>query len=270
MGYLPPRRAKVNPYPGGLPIAEHLGEGLSVIFPAYGEEENVGFMVDSIMEVLRCLGVPGEVIVVDDGSTDGTASVTREICRRDPRVKLVSHPSNLGIGRAVWSGIGASTMPWIFYTDCDGQFDLRELSVLWDLRHGADVVSGFRRGRQDPLMRLLYSFAYNSLAYLLFWGGFRDVDASFKLFRRDIFSRFDVRSNSSVADLELLLLPRMLGMRVVQVPVSHYPRRAGTVSCESFRRGLIAWVRIGPVLEMFVQLLRLRARVWRGDVRKED
>jgi len=261
---------KVNLQPGGLPIAEHLGEGLSVIFPAYDEEENVSFMVDTVMEVLRGLGVPGEVIVVDDGSSDDTAAVTREICGRDPRVKLVSHSSNLGIGRAVWSGIRASTMPWIFYTDCDGQFDLRELSMLWDLRHGADVVSGFRRNRQDPLMRLLYSFAYNSLAYLLFWGGFRDVDASFKLFRRDIFGSFDVRSNSSVADLELLLLPRKLGMRVVQVPVSHFPRRAGTVSCESFRNGLFAWVRIGPIVEMFVQLLKLRARVWRGDVRKKD
>jgi glycosyltransferase involved in cell wall biosynthesis len=241
-----------------------------VIFPAFNEVENVRYMVESVMCVLQRLGIPGEVIVVDDGSSDGTAAAAMEMAGADPRVRVVGHEVNMGIGRAVWSGIRAATMPWVFYTDCDGQFDLGELQLLWELRSGADVISGFRRNRQDPLMRLLYSFAYNSLAYLLFWGGFRDVDASFKLFRREIFSRFDVRSNSSVADLELLLLPRKLGMRVLQVPVSHYPRRAGTVSCESFRNGIFAWVRIGPIFEMFVQLLKLRARVWRGDVRKKD
>ncbi len=260
----------INDIPGVRPIADKQSEGLSVIFPAFNEEENVRYMVESIMEVLRNLDIPGEVIVVDDGSSDGTAAIATEMAGTDGRVRVVSHPVNMGIGRAVWSGISTASMPWVFYTDCDGQFDLEELSILWEMRNRAEVISGFRRKRRDPLMRLLYSFAYNSLAYLLFWGGFRDVDASFKLFRRDIFSRFDVRSNSSVADLELLLFPRKLGMRVLQVPVSHYPRRAGTVSCESFRNGIFAWVRIGPVVEMFVQLLRLRARVWRGDVRKED
>lgn len=241
-----------------------------MIFPAFNEEENVRYMVESVIGVLQRLDIPGEVIVVDDGSSDNTAAAAAEMARTDPRVKVISHDRNMGIGRAVWNGIRGSSMPWVFYTDCDGQFDLEEIEVLWRMRMDADVVSGFRRRRQDPLMRLLYSFAYNTLAYLLFWGGFRDVDSSFKLFRRDIFEQFDVRSNSSVADLELLLFPRKLGMKVVQVPVSHYPRRAGTVSCESFRNGIFAWVRIGPVMEMFLQLLRLRARVWRGDVRKED
>lgn len=227
-------------------------------------------MVGSIMNVLDGMGVSGEVIVVDDGSTDDTAGVTEELCSKDDRVRLVSHPVNMGIGRAVWSGIRAASMPWIFYTDCDGQFDLEELGYLWEMRGDADIISGFRRWRRDPLMRLMYSFAYNTLTYLLFWGGFKDVDASFKLFRKEIFRRFDVRSTSSVADLELLILPRKLGMRVLQVPVSHYPRRAGTVSCESFRSGFFAWVRIGPIVEMFVQLLALRKRLWRGDVRQED
>jgi len=230
----------------------------------------VVFMVESIMETLAGMGITGEVIVVDDGSTDGTAEVAEEIAAGNPSVKLVRHPVNMGIGRAVRSGIENATMPWIFYTDCDGQFDLGELELLWNLRNDADVISGFRRHRRDPLMRLLYSFAYNTLAYVFFWGGFKDVDASFKLFRRDILGDFEIRSNSSVADLELLLFPKRLGYRVIQVPVSHYPRRAGTVSCESYRNGIFAWVRIGPVVEMFVQLLRLRARVWRGDVVAKD
>jgi glycosyltransferase involved in cell wall biosynthesis len=226
-------------------------------------------MVESMLEVLGRMGIDGEIVVVDDGSSDGTAGEAQKLVDEYEEVVLVSHPSNMGIGRAVWNGIRKARMPWIFYTDCDGQFDLSELQLLWESRHDASMISGFRRRRQDPLMRLLYSFAYNSLTYLLFWGGFKDVDASFKLFRRDIFQRFDVRSTSSVADLELLMFPKMLGMRVIQVPVSHYPRRAGSVSCESFRNGILAWVRIGPIMEMFVQLIELRLRVWRGDALEE-
>ena len=222
-------------------------------------------MVDSAIEALHGLAEEWEIIIVDDGSTDGTAAAARTISKTDERVRLVSHSANIGIGRAVWTGIQSSRMNWIFYTDCDGQFDLGELETLWNQRHLADVISGYRRNRQDPLMRLMYSFAYNTLTYLFFWKGFKDVDSSFKLFRKEIFRRFDVRSTSSVADLELLLIPRLLGYRIRQMPVSHYPRRAGTVSCESYRKGVFAWVRLGPIFEMFRQLMDLRLRIWRGD-----
>lgn len=223
-------------------------------------------MVETAIEVLSGLGVEWEIIVIDDGSSDRTALIAEELTRIHQGVKLVRHTENRGIGSAVRTGISSSSKTWIFYTDCDGQFDLGELEKLWLVRENSDVVSGFRRRRKDPLMRLIYSFAYNTLAYIFFFGGFKDVDASFKLFRREIFDRISLRSSSSVADLELLLLPRMCGYRVRQLPVSHFPRRAGIVSCESYRKGIFAWVRIAPIMEMFLQLVQLRLRVWRGDV----
>ncbi|RKZ05094.1 hypothetical protein DRQ25_16685, partial [Candidatus Fermentibacteria bacterium] len=195
-----------------------------------------------------------------------TANITMELSELHKGVILVSHDTNKGIGTAVRTGISSSSMKWIFYTDCDGQFDLHELEMLWNLRNKADVISGFRRKRQDPLMRLMYSFAYNTLTYIFFFGGFKDVDASFKLFRREIFEKIKLRSSSSVADLEILLLPSRCGYRIRQLPVSHFPRRAGSVSCESYRKGIFAWVRIAPIMEMFFQLVQLRLRLWRGDV----
>ena len=235
------------------------------MFPAFNEEENVEYMVRSAIEAISPLTGHWEVIVVDDGSSDGTAKEAENLSREIPGVKLVSLPRNMGIGRAVRTGIEAASCDWVFYTDCDGQFDLMELGPLWKMRHSADVISGFRRNRQDPLMRLMYSFAYNTLTYILFFGGFRDVDASFKLMRRSIFEDIRILSTSSVADLEILLLPKLKGYRVVQTPVSHYSRRAGAVSCESYRKGIFAWVRLGPIFEMFRQLLQLRIRVWRGN-----
>jgi glycosyltransferase involved in cell wall biosynthesis len=241
-------------------------EGLSVFFPAFNEEENVEYMVNRAREVLLELCPRWEIIVVDDGSTDGTAGITRRLSMEDPRVRLVSHDGNLGFGSAIRTGIASSTMPWIFYTDCDGQFDLDELGLVWELRHRADIVSAYRRRRKDPLMRLLYSVAYNGLLCLMFGGGFKDSDSSYKLYRSSVFRKVKPRSTCGVADFEILLLASKLGFRVLQIPVSHYPRRAGQVSFETVRSGVIAWVRMSAITQMFGQLLALRVRLWKGDV----
>lgn len=222
-------------------------------------------MVSAARKVLdRIVGSNWEVIVVDDGSTDSTASLTLSMSKTDTRIKLVSHHRNLGIGRAVRTGIENSTKEWIFYTDCDGQFDLEELEQVWARRQEADIVSAFRRRRKDPGMRLGYSLLWNTLTLLLFLRGFKDVDSSFKLFRSSIFNSIKPESTCGVIDFEILTLARDMGYRVIQMPVSHYARRAGTVSFETVRSGFIAFVKIGPIFEMFQQLLAFRLRSWRG------
>jgi glycosyltransferase involved in cell wall biosynthesis len=239
-------------------------EGISLFLPAYNEEENVEWMVNRSREVLSTLTDRWEVIVVDDGSTDRTAAITRELAAADGRIRLVSHPSNIGFGQALMSGISSSRYEWIFYTDCDGQFDLDELGQIWPERHDADIISGYRRRRRDPGMRLLYSLAYGVLTLLLFGRGFKDCDSSFKLYRSEIFRKVRPRSTCGVADFEILTLARGKGYRVRQVPVSHYPRRAGTVSFETVRSGFIAWVKVSAITEMFRQLVAFRMRIHRG------
>lgn len=240
-------------------------DGISLFLPAYNEEENVAFMVASARRVLEAIaGSSWEVIVVNDGSTDRTGEITLELSRQDPRVRLVDHGRNLGFGSAVRTGIASSRYPWVFYTDCDGQFDLDELRTLWERRSGADVISGFRRHRRDPGMRLIYSLGWNVVTLMLFMKGFKDVDASFKLYRRSIFGKVKPLSTSGTVDFEILTLARGMGYRVLQVPVSHFPRRAGTVSFETSRRGFFAFVRFGAIWELWVQLWAFRVRTWRG------
>ncbi len=243
------------------------GSGVSVFFPALNEEANVAYMIGRAREVLVRLGVPWEIIVVDDGSTDSTVVETERAADGDPRIRAVSHGSNLGFGMAVRTGISESSMPWIFYTDCDGQFDLDDFEAAWSMRHDFDLVSGFRRYRRDPWLRLFYSMCYNCLAWIMFQGGFKDVDSSFKLYRRSMFGRVRPRSTCGVIDLEIMTLARGLGFRVGQIPVKHLPRRAGTVSFETFRSGFLAWVRPGAIVEMWRQLWAFRLRTWTGDVR---
>ena len=201
---------------------------------------------------------------MDDGSTDSTAALTIAMSKEDPRIRLVSHEINSGFGSAVRTGIEQSTREWIFYTDCDGQFDLTELEFVWERRSNADIVSAFRRNRKDPGMRLGYSLLWTTLTMMLFLRGFKDVDASFKLYRASIFKEIKPESTCGVIDFEILTLARDMGYRVVQLPVSHYERRAGTVSFESTRKGFIAFVKFGAIYEMFQQLLAFRIRSWKG------
>jgi len=240
---------------------------LSLFFPAFNEEENVEFMVTAARQVLeRTVGSNWEIIIVDDGSTDSTASITSLLSQTDGRIKLVSHGRNLGFGKAIRTGIENSTKEWIFYTDCDGQFDLDELELVWARRNDADIVSAYRRRRKDPGMRLGYSLLWNTLTIMLFLRGFKDVDSSFKLYRASIFHRIKPESTCGVIDFEVLTLAKDSGFRIIQIPVSHFDRRAGTVSFESVRTGFIAWVKPGPIIEMFRQLIAFRIRTWRGDV----
>ncbi len=225
-------------------------------------------MVTSAVKVLkRIVGDRWEIIVVDDGSTDKTASITNSMSKKDSRIRLVSHPCNLGFGKAVRTGIEESVMEWIFYTDCDGQFDLEELDLVWERRNEADIVSAYRHKRKDPGMRLGYSLLWNTLTLMLFLRGFKDVDSSFKLFRASIFRYVKPLSTCGVIDFEILTLARDLGYRVVQIPVSHFERRAGTVSFETSRSGFFAFVRFGAIYEMFQQIIAFRIRSWKGITR---
>jgi glycosyltransferase involved in cell wall biosynthesis len=234
---------------------EGFGRSLSVFLPTYNERENIERAVGQAREVLEGFCRDFEIIIVDDGSRDGTSALADELARRDPRVRVVRHESNRGFGAALRSGIENSTRELIFYTDSDNQFDMREITRLLErLGEGWDMVVGFRIDRQDPPLRLFTAWIYNLMIRALFSLRVRDVDCSFKVFRREIFQGMRIRANTGLADAEILIKAQKAGRRFCEVGVRHYPRAGGATSYEMGRRRHLGLVRPAVVVEILREI----------------
>lgn len=209
-------------------------EGLSIFFPMHNERDNIDEAVGRALSALSHFAVRGEIILVNDGSTDGTRERANELAELHPEVRVVHHEVNRGYGGALQSGIRASTQPWIFYTDGDNQFDLGEIALLLPLRQAHAIVTGFRIKRQDPWPRRLNGFVFNIAVGILFGVRVKDVDCAFKLYRADIFAGMPLVSNGAMIDLEIMARARQRGHRIAEVGVHHYPRRFGQSSGGNF------------------------------------
>ncbi|MGN6475401.1 MAG: glycosyltransferase family 2 protein [Mycobacteriales bacterium] len=201
---------------------------LSIVLPAYNEEANVEQAVVRATEVASRYCDAHEIIVVDDGSSDATATIVESLARDDARIRLVRHAVNQGYGGALKSGFLAATMDLVFFTDSDNQFDLDELGVFIDLIQSVDVVAGYRIKRRDPFTRRLIARAWNYLVRALFYVPVRDIDCAFKLFRREVFDGLELNSVGAMVNTELMVKLGRSGYRVVEVGVQHFPRTAGT------------------------------------------
>ncbi len=206
-------------------------KSISVAMPAHNEEANIAGMLDDVMSVMSELTTDYEIIVVDDGSRDGTAQVVQALAARYPQVCLVRHEKNQGYGAAVFTGLTSATRDWVFFTDSDRQFDLREISKLLDVADSADLVIGYRAPRRDPLMRKVNAWGWNTLVTLLFGYTARDIDCAFKLMRRSVIDdlKDKVRSRGAAFSAEFLVRARRAGYRVAEVSLAgHRPRMAGS------------------------------------------
>ncbi len=198
-----------------------------MVLPAWNEQATVGGVVRAALDQLDRRGIPGEVIVVDDGSTDATRPRLAALAALDPRVRVIDHGVNRGYGRALRTGISACRFDHVLLTDADGQFDLGDLSRLEPWLAGFDLVLGYRAARADRLHRRVNARLWNTAVAGLFDTGVRDVDCAFKLVARAVFTRVALASDTAFISTELVLGARAAGFRVHEVPVSHFPRTSG-------------------------------------------
>lgn len=203
--------------------------GISVFFPAYNDEKSIPNMVNTAMAVLRAHASDFEVIVVNDGSQDGTAAVLEELkTTHAPFMRVVTHPGNLGYGAALRSGFAAASKEFVFYTDGDGQYDVSELPHLIDLmENDVGLVNGYKLERNDPGHRVAIGFIYNRFARWLFGVRIRDIDCDYRLIRRVALHDAQLRCSSGTICVELVRMIELSSWRVVETGVHHYPRLHG-------------------------------------------
>ena len=183
--------------------------------------------VGRVVRALQANTSAHEVIVVDDGSRDGTAAILEGLERSTPTLRVVRHAANRGYGAALRSGFDAARYEWIFMIDADNQFDPEEVARLLAEEAEADIVAGYRRRRRDPLLRRLNALAFFTLVRLLFGRLVRDVNCAFKLIRSDLLRQLDLKSSGALINTELLVKARRFEARIVEVPVEHFPRESG-------------------------------------------
>jgi glycosyltransferase involved in cell wall biosynthesis len=200
------------------------------VLPCFNEEGNVARAVgDAMLAASRVTG-RHEIIVVDDGSHDATASIGARLAQTQASVRLVLHGTNRGYGAAVRTGIDAARMPYVLITDADRQFDLREILQLVDRLGDADVVVGHRLRRNDPAGRRAAAAAWNRLVCALYGLDLQDVDCAFKLYPRELIQSLDLGANGALFSTELLVKTLARGSSVAEVGVHHYPRLEGQPS----------------------------------------
>lgn len=204
---------------------------LSVVMPAHDEAENIRPAILEGLEAAAAVAERFEVVVVDDGSTDATATIVESMAAvYGDSVRLIRNERNLGYGPTVRRAWAAARMEWVLFTDSDRQFDLREIAQLVPLTDEADLVTGWRRKRQDSLLRRINAVIFNIAARLFFGTGIKDIDCAFKLMRASALRRLDLTANSAMVNTELLYQARQHGLRTAQLPVTHYPRQFGQAS----------------------------------------
>jgi glycosyltransferase involved in cell wall biosynthesis len=202
-------------------------KSLSVFFPCYNEQENVERVAKAALELLESLGIDYEIIIVDDGSKDNTGKIADKLAAENNHIKAVHHSPNRGYGAALQSGFKAATKDYVFYTDGDGQFDIKELPMLFKYTAQYDIVTGFRIKRQDNFMRKLNAFCWTTMVNFLFGMKIKDMDCAFKLYKRKIFDEINLKSTGALINTEIFARAHNKGYKVYQLGVHHYPRMAG-------------------------------------------
>ncbi len=228
---------------------------LSISFPAYNEEDNIGRAIQDAVRVASKITDDFEVIIVDDGSADRTGDVIREYATRHPQVRLVEHEVNKGYGAAVYDGLVAGTKDWAFFTDSDLQFVMDELENLWALRDEANIVIGYRAPRRDPFIRKFNGFGWTWLTNVLFGYVSRDVDCAFKLMSRQVVQAVapHVLSRGATLSAEFLVRAKRMGFKIREVPVTHRPRVAGSQT----------GAKLSVILRAFREMATFRIQLWR-------
>lgn len=226
---------------------------ISAFFPCYNDAKTIGDLVSQADRVIGGLTDDYEIIVVNDGSRDESASVLAALSTQMPRLRVVDHGVNRGYGAALRSGFTHATKDLVFYTDGDGQYDVNEIPILLTLMtDDTQFVNGMKMTRHDPPYRVFVGNLHRFVTRWSFWLPINDVDCDFRLIRRSILDKLRLSSSSGSICVELVKQAQRAGAQFREVSIHHYARRAGVSEFFTLRRILHTY---GDLAVMWVELM---------------
>jgi glycosyltransferase involved in cell wall biosynthesis len=229
---------------------------VTVGIPAYNERECLEAVVRNAHDVLSRLGGSFEILIIDDGSTDGTSALADGLSLRWPEVRVVHHPENLSFSGALRTLYRSARGQWLFLCPADGQVDVAEIEPFLARRDVADVVLGYRLTTPDRWYRRINSFLFKRMTRLLFGFRFREI-SNCKLYRVDLLKDLPLISRPGTATIEPEVIFRLArgGARFAEVPYHLLARQGGTAK----------GAKISMIFKTFFDLFWLRFRLLRRD-----
>src|SRR5256714_8960036 len=200
---------------------------LSIVIPLYNEEENLDPLIKEIFNVLAADPNFLELVLVDDGSHNGTAALALNYAEGEPRIRLLRHERNRGLGAAIRTGLEAAAGDLILYTDADLPFDFKLIPQLLAHADVDRVVIGYRANRGEGLRRWVLTKSYNLLCHFALGLRAQDINFACKLIPQSALRGMRLCSEGSFIDAELLLECRRQGFDILEFPLTYYPRVRG-------------------------------------------
>lgn len=217
---------------------------VSVVIPVFNERESLQPLHERTRAALEAAGVPFEVILVDDGSRDGSAQVIQALAAGDARTRGILLRRNFGKAAALAAGFDVARGDVIVTLDADLQDDPAEIPRFLDrLDEGVDLVSGWKQHRRDPFGKVVASRIFNFATRLLTGVSLHDINCGFKAYRREVVE--DIRLYGELHRF-IPVLASARGFSVAELPVVHHPRAHGRskYNFERYARGLIDLVTV--------------------------
>lgn len=209
---------------------------LSIFFPFWDEEKNIETVVRRAIPVAQKVAQKWEIIMVDDGSTDRTLEIAKNLAKENPNLKVAKNDTNRGYGAALRCGFANCKYELIVFNDGDNQFDFSQVTKFLEKIKDADMVIGFRKKRLDHPFRHILMNLLKIWDFIFFGFYFRDIDCGFKMFKKEALKKImPLRSEGAMITTEILAKAQKEKLKIVQVEVTHYPRIYGNQSGGNLR-----------------------------------
>jgi len=212
---------------------------MSLVVPVYNEEENLPILIPEMTEVLQGLGKSYEMIFVDDGSTDGSRALLKRMIAQDPQIRLLGFKRNCGETAAGAAGLKEARGKIVITMDADLQNDPKDIPKMLDYLKNYDMVSGWREKREDSRIKRITSKIANGIRNWLSKESVRDSGCTFRTYKRECLQNLKLYKGMHRF---MPTLVRMEGFRVIEIPISHRPRKFGVSKYNTWNRMWRAFV----------------------------